>query len=203
MNNLLLRYSQPKHTNNIYHDYCVTGKEQNNLPLSEIGKQQIIEFKFPNTIKTIYYSPCGIARSTAEEFQRIHEVEIQSLDLLANIKHDFSEISPQENWTDGHPSDEHMKTVRKKFIEMFFKDQLIDKRIDTLETFKQLHTFLETSSNSLFITHGIVLTLFRLYILTKFTSTSSTCIKLAETNKPFYGSLKGYFYNEVERTRCI
>lgn len=191
-----MRYASPQYSSNLYKDYCQSGLLIDTVNLSSKGKEEINHATFKN-IEKIYCSNSKIAIETAETIQKKIQLDkVEVLPILKNIKHDFSKYIKETELQDS----EKMLNVRKQFFIDLIEDNLLEQKSAIINRCEQIHELLESEQNALFITHGLMLVTLKIFLNNKLEMSVEELRKLTiiDFSKPFYGSLKGFYYPNLQ-----
>lgn len=187
----VIRYASPKYSNDLYQDYIDTGLLVDKLELSNEALIETSKFDPGFKPAMIFCAPSTVSIQTAEILGSKFNSEIQVLDDLINIKHDFKHYIKNKEELD---SPIKMQILRSSFLEDLLDDNLLEPKDNIYKRLRRVDTKLTESDNSLVITHGILMTAMYLYLKRYFNFRFEEAKKVADTSIPFYGSLKGFDY---------
>lgn len=207
MSSIIIRYCSPKYSNNLYNDYVESGLGLNKLQLDESKSKNEIRTLLSNlnsismnSINDIYFAKSKVSRETAlliAQELNIKKVSVSS--TLNNVLHDFTRLTSEKYWKNGrNPSKEQFFKLRKKFLEDFLDDKLLEPKSKTLNRIEKLVELIKTK-NVIMITHGIMIKLIEIRLGIGFDQSKKEIINFANIQEPFFGALKGLtISNELE-----
>jgi broad specificity phosphatase PhoE len=191
--NLVLRYAQVKHSQNIYRDYYRSGLRVGYRPLAEEGITESKIYKLPFRPRRILSAGSRACLQTATIFGERYKLEPQTHPSLLNIKHDLTKLVTESDFQ----LKEGVEKLRRNFIRDLYNDNLAEKKTTILWRMAALKQILDCEADTLVITHGLVLIVFRLYLLEGIKILAKSG-KLVNYSNPFFGPLLGYAYPEME-----